>query len=172
MLLREASLGQGGDGSLEMASAQLRHWLQKRGLSTPECFMDDACGLSRNNRLTATALTRVLGYAANTPWGNAWRQSLPLAGNDGTLRHRMQGLTSGAEVRAKTGTLNGVQTLAGFIRKADGREYAFSIMVNDFRTSDWHIRQRIDHLVGLIAGSSVLPEQPQPGEFASFGEAE
>ncbi|MEK8088266.1 D-alanyl-D-alanine carboxypeptidase/D-alanyl-D-alanine endopeptidase [Thermithiobacillus plumbiphilus] len=169
MLLREASLGMGGDGSLEMASTQLHHWLEKRGLSTPECFMDDACGLSRNNRLTATALTRVLGYAANTPWGKAWRQSLPLAGNDGTLRHRMQGLTSGAEVRAKTGTLNGVQTLAGFIRKPDGREYAFSILVNDFRTSDLLIRQHIDHLVDLIAGSPVLP---QPGEFASFGEAE
>lgn len=172
MLLREASLGMGGDGSLAMASIHLRKWLETRHLASAECFMDDACGLSRNNRLTAATLTRVLGYAAKSPWGNVWRQSLPIAGLDGTLRHRMQGQTSGAEVRAKTGTLNGVQTLAGFIRKADGREYAFSVMVNDFRTSDWRIRQRIDQLVGLMAGSPVLPEQSQPGGFASFSEPE
>lgn len=172
MLLREASLGMGGDGSLHTASMQLHQWLAARGLSTPACFMDDACGLSRNTRLTTTTLTRVLTYAASAPWGQVWRHSLPMAGGDGTLRHRLLGLANGAEVQAKTGTLNGVQTLAGFIRKPDGRQYAFAIMVNDFRTSEWDIRQRIDQLVGMMADAPVMADQSRPGAFASMNEEE
>lgn len=166
MLLREASLAQGGDGSLATASFHLKSWLRERALLTPSCYMDDGCGLSRNNRLPPAALTAVLSYANTAPWGAVWRASLPWGGHDGTLRHRLRSLDGEAEVYAKTGSLRGVQTLAGYIRKADGHDYAFAIMVNGFRVSDAQIKSRIDQLVALLA-TSRISNQPLPlGEEA------
>lgn len=168
ILLREASLALGGNGSRAQAEALLRTWLKQNGLMSRESHLADGCGLSRDYRVTPTMLASVLSFGYRSPWGGDWRASLPVAGVDGTLRHRFMTLGSQVSIQAKTGTLDGVATLAGYIRKTDGHTYAFSVMVNDYRASEWHVRTLIDRLVDLIATS---PAQGPTITVKGVGEA-
>ncbi len=65
-------------------------------------------------------------------YANAFRESLPIAGVDGTLRNRMKGTVAENNVRAKTGTLSSASSLSGFVTTAAGEELVFSIMVNNY----------------------------------------
>ena len=95
----------------------------------------DGSGLSRSNRITPLALARIVSTAASSdhPELRAVITGLPIAGFSGTLAHRYgTGPTAGGAgvVRAKTGTLDGVNTLAGLTYDADGRLLAFAFMAN------------------------------------------
>jgi D-alanyl-D-alanine carboxypeptidase len=84
----------------------------------------DASGLSSSNRVSPRGLTRLLGVAQKRPWGKRLRSTLP-TGGEGTLENRLHGV----RVRAKTGTLDGVSTLSGWVRLRRADSWAeFSIM--------------------------------------------
>ena len=94
-------------------------------------FIEGGSGLSHNNRTTPLMLCEVLRYAFHKQ--NIYRplmQSLPIAGIDGTIRNRMKGTEAYDNVRAKTGTVNGVSTLSGYCTAANGHRLCFSILMN------------------------------------------
>lgn len=153
MLLREASLRLGGDGSLEQATNHLRSWLYERNLVDESAVIDDASGLSRRDRMSPFRLASLLGYASQTAWASDWRASLPVAGRDGTLRYRLHDVQE--RIQAKTGTLKDVAALAGYVQRDNGKEYAFAVMVNRFSVSESQIKGRIDQLLRLIALNPV-----------------
>jgi D-alanyl-D-alanine carboxypeptidase/D-alanyl-D-alanine-endopeptidase (penicillin-binding protein 4) len=89
-------------------------------------------GLAREGALAPSALTAVLlDMAADSRVGNEFRSSLAIAGVDGTLRRRLR--DNAGRLRGKTGTLDGVHGLAGYVESADGRLYAFAFLANGFR---------------------------------------
>lgn len=91
----------------------------------------DGSGLSLYNYVSPRTMTLMLRYAYLNPnIYNYFMPSLPLAGVDGTLEHRMQNGTAHRNVRAKTGTVSGVSTLAGYCRASNGHLLAFTIMNN------------------------------------------
>lgn len=91
----------------------------------------DGSGLSLYNYVSPRTMTLMLRYAYLNPnIYNYFMPSLPLAGVDGTLEHRMQDGTAHRNVRAKTGTVSGVSTLAGYCRASNGHLLAFTIMNN------------------------------------------
>lgn len=91
----------------------------------------DASGLSAENRLSPRALTSALFYAWKRPRIRPYLEaSLPVLGETGTLRKRTAPLEA-YQVFAKSGTLSGVSTLAGYLHLSNGRTYGFSIMQND-----------------------------------------
>ncbi len=156
ILLRDADLARGGDGDTHSALARLRDWLLREGVIDQQAEVADACGLSRNARLSAADLVRALAQSYQQPWGALWRASLPVGAEDGTLRHRLEDLPLGT-VRAKTGTLRDALALAGLIRGNHGQEYAFAILVDHFKAPRAAIRSRMDDLVRRIAlGESAL----------------
>jgi D-alanyl-D-alanine carboxypeptidase/D-alanyl-D-alanine-endopeptidase (penicillin-binding protein 4) len=97
----------------------------------------DGSGMSRENRVTATTLVEWMGSIVDDDRiGGPFYESLPLAGEDGTLSRRFQGAHLEHEVRAKSGYLNVVSNLSGFVTdRSSGRRIAFAILVNDFPTS-------------------------------------
>jgi D-alanyl-D-alanine carboxypeptidase/D-alanyl-D-alanine-endopeptidase (penicillin-binding protein 4) len=102
-------------------------------VDSKEYQIENASGLSRNNRLSAYALVQIL----NDAWSNPsirpeFLSSLALGGLDGTLEdRRLKVNQNGALVRAKTGSLNDVSAISGFIFQPDGQNLTFSILVND-----------------------------------------
>ena len=91
--------------------------------------MADGSGLSLYNYVSAEMLVALLGYG----WQNEQiRQhllsSLPIAGFDGTLKNRMKGTAAEGNVLAKTGTVSGISSLAGFLTTATGHTLAFAII--------------------------------------------
>ncbi|WP_253194738.1 D-alanyl-D-alanine carboxypeptidase/D-alanyl-D-alanine-endopeptidase [Streptomyces sp. MP131-18] len=114
--------------------------LEKLGLPLGNVRIADASGLDRDGRLTAALLTRVLALAADPerPELRSALTGLPVAGFTGTLTGRYDG-SGGAGaglVRAKTGTLTGVNTLAGTAATPDGRVLAFAFLASDTTSAD------------------------------------
>ncbi len=93
----------------------------------------DGSGLSRYNLLNTELLTKLLVYIYhNFELMPEFMTSLPIAGVDGTLKNRMQGMYAEKTLRAKTGTLSGVSALAGYTTTADGEVFAFGILVSHY----------------------------------------
>lgn len=93
----------------------------------------DGSGLSRYNLLNAELLTNLLVYMyQNFELMPEYLSSLPIAGVDGTLRDRMQGVSAEKMLRAKTGTLSGVSALAGYTITADDEVLAFGILISHY----------------------------------------
>ncbi len=93
----------------------------------------DGSGLSRYNLLNVELLTNLLVYMYNNfELMPEFTASLPIAGVDGTLKNRMQGMYAEKVLRAKTGTLSGVSALAGYTRTADCEVFAFGILISHY----------------------------------------
>lgn len=106
----------------EDARGVMEHWLvQKVGLAPHTITVDNGSGLSRQSQVTANAMTKVLAYGARSPWSHEWIASFPIAGFDGTMKHRP---LNGGVAHMKTGLLNGVKTMAGIVQATNGRRYA------------------------------------------------
>jgi D-alanyl-D-alanine carboxypeptidase/D-alanyl-D-alanine-endopeptidase (penicillin-binding protein 4) len=102
-------------------------------VGVPGLALQDASGLSRLDAVPAAALTTVLVRATSEPRLAAVLSGLPVAGFDGTLADRYRKaptLTAAGQVRAKTGTLDGVSALAGLVRTQDGRLLAFALLAD------------------------------------------
>jgi D-alanyl-D-alanine carboxypeptidase len=93
--------------------------------------LHDGSGLSAYDRVSAAAMVDFLRAMNTHPQGAAWRSTLAVSGeSDGSLRHRLLDELCRGEIQAKTGTLNGVSTLAGYAKAASGKTYAFAILLN------------------------------------------
>lgn len=118
-----------GLGTTAGGLAALEECLARWGVPTDGLVLADGSGYARSNRLTAAALTGVLVAADAEPsWGPELLVSLPRAGEDGSLKRRLESWEG--RLRAKTGSLRDVKTLAGYARLGDGRRVAFAVIAN------------------------------------------
>lgn len=115
----------------------------------------DGSGLSRYNLLNAELLTRLLVYMYhNFELMPEFLASLPIAGVDGTLKNRMQGVSAEKVLRAKTGTLSGVSALAGYTVTADDEVFAFGILISHYVGPATSARRIQDKIGNYLAGFS------------------
>lgn len=121
-----------GNGSSFCGRLQIEKMLRALGVPRTAFDVADGSGLSDYNRITPGAITTLLSYAAHAPWGEAFEASLPVGGAPtGTLRRRFRGTILEGKIFAKTGTLNHVDAVAGYLQARSGQTLAFSIIVND-----------------------------------------
>jgi LysM repeat protein len=110
----------------------------------------DGSGLSAGNRVSAGTFVSVIQRMASSPsWGSYWA-SLPEAGRRGELG-RMYSTPAARNLRAKTGTIEGVSALSGLVRTADGERVAFSLLVND--TPSTSRAKRVENQIGVLLAS-------------------
>lgn len=111
------------------ARTAINRLIQKIGLSPAVYKVADGSGLSLYNYVSAELLTRLLRYAwRNSNVSDCLLPALPVAGVDGTLKSRMKGTRAAGNVRAKTGTLTGISSLAGYCTTSDGHDLCFTII--------------------------------------------
>ena len=115
--------------SAKQARNIVNNLISKVGLNPKRYEIADGSGLSLYNYLTAELEVRLLRYAFinNNIYIHLY-PSLPIAGEDGTLSKRMKGVFTEGNVHAKTGTVQGVSSLAGYCTAANGHRLAFSII--------------------------------------------
>ncbi len=117
--------------SAKSARSVERQLIHKIGLDPSRYKLADGSGLSLYNYLSAELEVKLLRYAfRNDNIMEHLKQSLPIAGVDGTLKKRMRGTFAHSNVRAKTGTLTGIISLAGYCKAANGHDLCFSIINN------------------------------------------
>jgi D-alanyl-D-alanine carboxypeptidase/D-alanyl-D-alanine-endopeptidase (penicillin-binding protein 4) len=124
----EAAQGHDVRGSWEAGGRAVGAFFAKYAIPPNGFRLIDGSGLARENRITARIATDTLSVMFHHPNGQLYRESLSVAGQDGTLARRMMDLKG--NVFAKTGYIGGVRTLSGYIRTRSGRWLCFSILFN------------------------------------------
>jgi D-alanyl-D-alanine carboxypeptidase/D-alanyl-D-alanine-endopeptidase (penicillin-binding protein 4) len=132
----------------EAGLAVIRQWLGRLGIATKNLALHDGSGLSRLDLVTPETTVRVLQASTRTATGALFRDSLPIAGVDGTLRGRLR--LNKDRVAAKTGSLTYDNSLSGYLTTSEGADLAFSIMCND-QTGRAGSIQLIDKIVEILA---------------------
>ncbi|MGA3069914.1 MAG: D-alanyl-D-alanine carboxypeptidase/D-alanyl-D-alanine-endopeptidase [Terracidiphilus sp.] len=153
LLLRLLGKVHGTDGSFAEGARVVRQFLIGAGVDDGDFFLYDGSGMSPDDRIAPRAFTQLLAYASRQPWGAAWRDSLPVAGVDGTLAGRFKDSALKGRLWAKTGTSNEGNALSGYLTAASGKTLAFSILVNGHRPGSEAELQAIDRIAEAIAAA-------------------
>ena len=119
-------------GTMEKGATSVAEWSRSRGIDLGDVDLDNGSGLSRTTHISVRTLANVLYAAYHSPYAPEFISSLPLGGFDGTLRTRFKG-TAGGTVRLKTGHLDGVSGVAGYVTGANARRYVVVCLVNHAR---------------------------------------
>ena len=122
----------GAPATLEKGAAAIAAWSRERGIPLEDMNIDNGSGLSRATHISVLQMSKVLSAAYHSRFAPEFVASLPLAGMDGTLRSRMKTSPAGS-VRLKTGHLDGVTGVAGYVTTASGKTYVLVSLVNDPR---------------------------------------
>jgi D-alanyl-D-alanine carboxypeptidase/D-alanyl-D-alanine-endopeptidase (penicillin-binding protein 4) len=140
-------------GTSEAGAAALIEFLSEIGALESGTQIGNGSGLYSANKLSPRSLARVLSYAFREPTlHTSFVEHLAIGGVDGTLRMRFAPFRKQGVIRAKTGTLNSVIALSGYVFTPDQeRAIAFSIIVTDLAGHHGQVRQRTDALVTKIA---------------------
>ena len=134
----------------------VRIWLGRAGIATDRLALHDGSGLSRLDLVTPNSSAHLLLAMSRTAVAPVFKESLPIAGRDGTLGGRLKALAE--KVSAKTGSLTYDNSLSGYLTRPDGQTWVFSIMCND-QTGHGDSIRLIDQIVTLVAGSEDSAEK-------------
>ena len=129
----------------------VRDFLRQAGIGENDVELNDGSGLSRNDLISANTTVQLLTFMSKHKYFVQFRDALPIAGVDGTLRTRMRGTPAEGNVRAKTGSLSSVASLSGYVTTAGGEHLVFSMMLNNYPDAAAVRRDSIDAIAVLLA---------------------
>ncbi|TAJ79992.1 MAG: D-alanyl-D-alanine carboxypeptidase/D-alanyl-D-alanine-endopeptidase [Gallionellaceae bacterium] len=116
--------------SIPLSILTTKSWLAQNKLSFPELVLENGAGLSRQERISAQHLAQLLRSAAHSPFNAEFTASLPILGVDGSVKKRLKGTAAASRAHLKTGTLEGVKTIAGYVRSKSGKEWIIVFLIN------------------------------------------
>nr|AUN37332.1 D-alanyl-D-alanine carboxypeptidase [uncultured bacterium] len=150
----------GPPATSDRAAATVKEWLRKRGLAFRELVMENGSGLSRIERISAAHLNQLLQSAYASPVMPEYISSFALTAVDGTMKRRLLGTGAAGQAHIKTGTLDGVRALAGYVLDAHGRRWTVVGMVN--HPNAGNAGAALDALVQWVAaGPDGEPQRSQ-----------
>ncbi len=131
-LLREIGRAQKKDPSLKSSIEGLTEFWEKKNINLEGFYPTDGSGLSRSNNICPRTLVEILNYMNKGEYREIFFDSLPLAGVSGTLEYSFKGTPLEKNLRAKTGSMKRVRSLAGMFTSLKGRKIIFALIVNNF----------------------------------------
>ena len=138
------------DAAIDGVRARMDRW----GIPRDAWQIIDGSGLSRRNVISPEALVAILQRMYDPSGASPWMTGLPVAGRDGTLDGRMKGTSAENNLRAKTGTMSNIRSLAGYVRTRDGETLAFAIMADNFEGQGSAAIDAIDRIAVSLASFS------------------
>ena len=138
------------DAALEGVRRRLEAW----GVAADSQQVIDGSGLSRRDVISPDALLTVLRRMHDPALQSPFMTALPIAGVDGSLATRMRDTAAAGNVRAKTGTMSNIRSLAGYVTTRDGERLAFVAMVNNFEGTGAAANQALDAIAVRLADFS------------------
>lgn len=133
-LLKTISYVKSGYGSTEKGVQLIQDFFDSKGIDKTAISISDGSGLSPQSRVTAGTLVKVLQYACSRPWFSSFYNALPVYNG----------------MKIKSGSMAGVRSFAGYHRSANGQEYTFSIIVNNFDGSAPGVVQKMYKLLDIL----------------------
>ncbi|WP_312764599.1 D-alanyl-D-alanine carboxypeptidase/D-alanyl-D-alanine-endopeptidase [Epilithonimonas sp.] len=145
-LLKSNGFQKLGDQTVESGRLAVTEHLQSIGFDLEGLNYMDGSGLSKAHTVTPISQAKFLAKMMKSPYYKEYFDSLPIAGQSGTLKHMFM-VNSNGQIFAKTGTLNGVKCLAGYIKTRNNKTLAFSLLINKFSGSVNQVKDRMEQLL-------------------------
>ncbi len=118
----------GGSANTQRSIAAIRQWLGNEQF--PELVLENGAGLSRSAEISAEHLADILERAESSPYSAEFEASLPILGIDGTVKKRFKGDAIAGHAHLKTGTLDNVKSIAGYVHAASGKQWILVFIIN------------------------------------------
>jgi D-alanyl-D-alanine carboxypeptidase/D-alanyl-D-alanine-endopeptidase (penicillin-binding protein 4) len=147
MLLRTMARELRNYGSLTVGLEVLLDFVTQAGIPSGETRFADGSGLSRETLVTPRAIVALLDYMSRSPRFEAFFDSLPVAGLDGTLAERFKGTVAEGRIHAKTGSIEHTSSLSGYMDLPSRKRLAFSVMINNHPLKSREASAVIDQIV-------------------------
>jgi len=108
----------------------LRNWIAIKGYDFPELVLENGAGLSRKERISPGNLALLLQDIQRSPFSAEIEASLPIVGVDGTMKKRHDNCTVTTHGHFKTGSLEGVKSIAGYLQSRSGKQWILVFIIN------------------------------------------
>ncbi|MEO6023657.1 MAG: D-alanyl-D-alanine carboxypeptidase/D-alanyl-D-alanine-endopeptidase [Burkholderiales bacterium] len=131
----------GSPGTPAKGAQAISTWLSTKGLEMPELVLENGAGLSRKERISPKSLGDLLVSASNSPIMPELMASLPIAGVDGTMKKRLKNNEMTGRAHIKTGTLEGVKAIAGYVLARSGKRLAVVCLINHANAASGDVAQ-------------------------------
>lgn len=133
------------DGKLNWTKKYLKNTLN---INTEGMIIQDGSGLSVFNALSAEQIVQVLTKMKKS---KLFHESLPVAGESGTLKSFLINSWAKGNLHAKSGSMRGVRSYAGYVKSKSGKNIAFAIIINNANCSDWKTKRKIEALLDHVS---------------------
>ena len=130
-LFLSLSLKPTAPATITRSEQAVQDWLQQNKLNFPELILENGAGLSRTERISPHSMVQLLQSAWSSNLQPEFVASLPIMGIDGTLKKRLHGSAAVSHARFKTGSLNGVKTIAGYLQSQTGKQWIVVFFINN-----------------------------------------
>ncbi|MCO5260175.1 MAG: D-alanyl-D-alanine carboxypeptidase/D-alanyl-D-alanine-endopeptidase [Crocinitomicaceae bacterium] len=132
-----------------LSSEFMQEYWKKR-LNAAFLFLNDGSGLSRSNAITAKTMSDLLVYMSHSKYSKEYYQSLPVAGESGTLKNVAKNQDAQGLIHAKSGTMKRVKSYAGYAESKSGRRIAFAFILNNYSCSNAHATNQMELLMNEL----------------------
>jgi D-alanyl-D-alanine carboxypeptidase/D-alanyl-D-alanine-endopeptidase (penicillin-binding protein 4) len=130
-----APVGAPMPANIAHSTSVIQQWLKNQNLQFPELVLENGAGLSHKERISARHIAALLRLAAKSPFYAEMEASLPILGMDGTVKRRLRDSGFAGYAHLKTGSLDGVKSLAGYVQARSGKQWIVVFIVNHPRAS-------------------------------------
>jgi len=138
--------------TVEAGHDAVMEFLRRVGVDPRGFALQDGSGLSRSDLVSPHEMVSLLAAMDRHRYAAAFKESLPIAGVDGTLEHRMRGTPAQGRVVAKTGTIRHVNALDGYATSRSGERLAFAVIVNHHTGDPKDVTSAIDQIGNVLVG--------------------
>lgn len=125
-------------------------WLDQVGINTKGMQIDNGSGLSRSSRISVRQINQLLEVAWKSTWHPEFMSSFSLAALDGTMRKRLKKSNLKGRARIKTGLINGIRSMAGYVHAENDRHYIVSMMIDSKKVNYWNGNKIQDALLEWV----------------------
>ena len=150
-LLKTLGSRRSKSGSWAGGEQAVREFLTSQGISTTTFHMEDGSGLSRLDRVTASNTMNLLLKIQKEGWFPEWKQTLAVSGVSGSLRKRLTTSLLKERVFAKTGFIDDVFCISGYVLSRNDKTYVFSLLFNGQSYAGKHPHERMEEALTLLA---------------------
>jgi serine-type D-Ala-D-Ala carboxypeptidase/endopeptidase (penicillin-binding protein 4) len=158
MALRLLGKLRGNGGSIDDGLEILKRFMSQAEVLEDEYSFHDGSGLSRETLATASAVVKLLRFAASQPWGKQFAETLPQTGVDGSLRNRFKDSVIADRVRAKTGKYEHIRAFSGYADTLNGDRVAFSVVMNGSPLEKGAPIESMNQIVEQIVVDKEVPQ--------------
>jgi D-alanyl-D-alanine carboxypeptidase/D-alanyl-D-alanine-endopeptidase (penicillin-binding protein 4) len=143
--------GANTQNTLMRADLAVRSWMRAQGIDDSGMVLENGSGLSRIERISAQQMGAVLQAGLRSKWMPEYMSSLPIVAMDGTMRRRLADSPAAWRARLKSGAINNVVAVAGYVQDANGQQCVVVVMVNSEQAGGGKGRAVIDAVVDWVA---------------------